>query len=110
MFMFFFQVIVIEESRRILYIFIAQCILGILLSLWGAPMMAWLVETFPKNIRLTSVSIGYNIAQATMGGMSPGIATCMLDKVGFKSPGFLLSIAGVISLIGLSLQPSNKHI
>ena len=48
--------------------FFAQMFLGISLSLWGAPMMAWLAESFEPAARLTSVSIGYNIAQACGGG------------------------------------------
>ena len=48
--------------------FFAQMFLGISLSLWGAPMMAWLAESFEPAARLTSVSIGYNLAQACGGG------------------------------------------
>lgn len=43
--------------------FFAQTSLGISLSFWGAPMMAWLVESFDPAARLTSVSIGYNIGK-----------------------------------------------
>ena len=43
--------------------FMAQFILGLSLCLWGAPMMSWLAESFEPAARLTSVSIGYNIAQ-----------------------------------------------
>lgn len=49
--------------------FLAQSFMGVCLSLWGAPMMAWLAESFEPAARLTSVSIGYNIAQALGGGM-----------------------------------------
>ena len=98
---------IIIQGGAPLNIFFALCVLGINLSLWGAPMMSWLVESFPQSIRLTSVSIGYNIAQATVGGMSPGIATYMLDSIGYNSPSFLISITGIISMIGLYLQP--KH-
>ena len=43
--------------------FVAQLVLGCLLAMWGAPMMAWLVESFEPAVRLTSISIGYNIGK-----------------------------------------------
>lgn len=80
--------------------FFAQSGLGICLSLWGAPMMAWLVESFPPDARLTSVAIGYNVAQAIMGGATPSLATVMAD-LWYLSPGFLLTAVALCSLIGL---------
>jgi MHS family proline/betaine transporter-like MFS transporter len=62
--------------------FLSQFIMGVGLCLWGAPMMAWLAESFEPAARLTSVSIGYNIAQALGGGMAPAIATELVDRVG----------------------------
>ena len=49
--------------------FAAQMVLGLALSLWGAPMMAWLAEAFDPAARLTSVSIGYNIGKPPCGGV-----------------------------------------
>jgi MHS family proline/betaine transporter-like MFS transporter len=92
-------VFVISLSNAVLAFF-AQSILGICLSLWGAPMMAWLVESFAPDARLTSVAIGYNIAQAVMGGSAPTLATLMADKMP-ASPGFLLTAIALLSLIGL---------
>lgn len=79
----------------------AQMFLGISLSLWGAPMMAWLAESFEPAARLTSVSIGYNIAQALGGGMAPAIATIMVDRLGPESPGYYISIIAIIAVVGL---------
>jgi MHS family proline/betaine transporter-like MFS transporter len=47
--------------------FLSQSIMGVALSLFGAPMCAWLVETFEPDARLTSISVGYNIAHALFG-------------------------------------------
>jgi len=85
--------------------FFAQTCLGICLTLWGAPTSAWLVESFPAHIRLTSVAIGYNMAQATIGGASPALATYMVDTVGEVSPGFYISAMSLLSLIGLIISP-----
>lgn len=79
----------------------SQLILGVLLSCWGAPMCAWLVESFDTNARLTSVAVGYNLAHAIAGGSAPAIATYMADYVAVWSPGFILSVLAILSLIGL---------
>ena len=79
----------------------AQIGLGLSLAMWGAPMCAWLVESFEPEARLTSVSIGYNLAQALAGGFSPFIATLLVDEVGTAAPGILFTILAIISLIGL---------
>lgn len=89
--------------------FFAQSTMGLSLTLWGAPMMAWLVEAFPPEARLTSVAIGYNIAQATAGGFSPAIATLLVDRYGEHTPGYILSALALTSLTGLLIAPSHQH-
>jgi len=85
--------------------FFAQSVMGIALSLWGAPMCAWLVESFPPSIRLTSVAVGYNTAQAIVGGSSPAFATFLVDKYGIHSPGFMVSFIAMLSVTGLCIAP-----
>jgi MHS family proline/betaine transporter-like MFS transporter len=80
---------------------LAQTSLGISLSLWGAPMMAWLAESFEPSARLTSVSIGYNVGQVLGGGLAPAIATELIDSFGAEVPGYYITIVAVVSLIGL---------
>ena len=89
--------------------FFAQSTMGLSLTLWGAPMMAWLVEAFPPEARLTSGAIGYNIAQATAGGFSPAIATLLVDRYGEHTPGYILSALALTSLTGLLIAPSHQH-
>eukprot|EP00584_Thalassiosira_punctigera_P005370 CAMPEP_0172544072 /NCGR_PEP_ID=MMETSP1067-20121228/14310_1 /TAXON_ID=265564 ORGANISM="Thalassiosira punctigera, Strain Tpunct2005C2" /NCGR_SAMPLE_ID=MMETSP1067 /ASSEMBLY_ACC=CAM_ASM_000444 /LENGTH=535 /DNA_ID=CAMNT_0013330575 /DNA_START=148 /DNA_END=1755 /DNA_ORIENTATION=- len=88
----------------------AQMFLGVSLSFWGAPMMAWLAESFNPAARLTSVSIGYNIAQACGGGMAPAIATEMVDRLGPKSPGYYMTVIACISLVGLLCVAPRKPV
>jgi len=88
--------------------FYAQLALGTFLSCWCAPMMAWLAESFRPELRLTAVSIGYNIAQALIGGSFPSIATLMTGEnsgLPNSSPGFLLSGAAILGLVGLYIAP-----
>ena len=88
-------------SKSMWIAFFSQMGLGISLAMWGSPMCAWLVESFEPEARLTSVSIGYNLAQAFVGGMSPFIATLLMDEFGKGAPGILLTTLATVSLLGL---------
>jgi MHS family proline/betaine transporter-like MFS transporter len=90
--------------------FFSQFVLGVCLSLFGAPMMAWLAESFEPAARLTSVAVGYNIAQAVGGGMSPAIATELVDRYGPISPGFYITFMATISLLGLLCVAPRKPV
>lgn len=79
----------------------AQSLLGVCLSMWGAPMMAWMVESFEPRARLTSAAVGYNIGQAFSGGLTPAMATYLVGRFGYLSPGFLLTGLAGIALFGL---------
>ena len=81
--------------------FLAQSAMGAALSFYAAPKMAWMVEIFPVSVRLTSMALGYNIAQAFMGGLSPAIATSLVSRFGTVAPGLYLSAIAVISITGL---------
>lgn len=80
---------------------VSQSLLGVALSLWGAPMCAWLVESFEPGARLTSVAIGYNLAHAIAGGSAPAVATIMVGSLGPSSPGWLLTALAALSMFGL---------
>lgn len=80
----------------------SQTLLGMFLSLWGGPMMAWLVESFDPQTRLTSAAVGYNLG-AVVAGVAPATATLLVDQLGPTTPGLMLSILAVIGLTGLWL-------
>lgn len=67
-------------------------------------MCAWLVESFPAQIRLTSVAVGYNIAQIS-GGVIPALATLLADDVWLYSPGFYVTFIAFLSIHGLYSCP-----
>ena len=81
----------------------SQLFLGICLSFWGSPMGAFLVESFDPEARLTSVSVGYNVAHAIVGGSTPALATYLVDAVGPTSPGWIYVIVACVSMAGLWL-------
>ena len=81
--------------------FLSQLGLGILLSFFGGPLCAWLVENFSPEVRLTSASLGYDLSHAVVGGFSPVFATLLFDNVGVTAPAMLYTIFGLTSVIGL---------
>jgi len=81
--------------------FLSQLALGVLLSFFGGPLCAWLVENFSPEVRLTSASLGYDISQSIVGGFSPAIATTLFEKGGTYAPSLIYVVFGVISVIGI---------
>jgi MHS family proline/betaine transporter-like MFS transporter len=39
-------------------------------------------ETFPHEVRVTAVSVGYGLAYALFGGTAPAVAVWLIDKTG----------------------------
>lgn len=88
-------------------VLITQLVLGVFLGLYASPMCAWMVESFPAESRLTSVSIGYNVSMAIAGGLTPSLATLLVQNYGPMSAGLLISLFAFVSLLGVHLAP--KH-
>ena len=52
-----------------------QLILVLIVSTFGPGLPAWMVESAPTESRYTIVGVGYNLAQALLGGTAPLLAT-----------------------------------
>jgi len=64
------------------------------------PFGAMIVELFPAKVRMSAVSIGYNVGFAAFGGTAPFVATYLIKTTGSKvSPGYYLAAAAIVSLI-----------
>jgi hypothetical protein len=61
-------------------------------------------------MRLTSVAVGYNFAQAIVGGSSPALATYLVDTYGLHAPGFMVSFIATLSVTGLCMGPNSQHV
>ncbi|MCB0524393.1 MAG: MFS transporter [Saprospiraceae bacterium] len=74
--------------------------LALLLSAFAGPVPALLAEMFPGNIRVSAVSVGYNLTYAIFGGTTPMVAVWLINKehddLAFA---WYLSAAAVISLL-----------
>ena len=83
--------------------FVCQLCLGVFLTFFGGPLCAWLVENFSAEVRLTSASLGYDLAHALVGGFSPLFATYLFDEFGKVAPGLIYIVFGTASIIGISI-------
>ncbi len=54
--------------------------MALLIAIYMAPIPVTLVEMFPRNIRVSAVSIGYNLAFAAFGGTIPMVAVWLIQK------------------------------
>jgi len=86
--------------------FLIQLILVLFSAGATGALVPWVCLLFPPEIRLTSVSLGFNISTSIWGGFSPLLATIFADQISYAAPGYLLSIAGILSLIGLWIGDS----
>ena len=83
-----------------------QCGLVVFLSCFSVS-PSFMVEIFPKHVRCSGLSIGYNLAMALFGGTVPMIAVFLSDATAYPlAPSFYLSLAAMISLsLMVVMQP-----
>jgi MHS family proline/betaine transporter-like MFS transporter len=75
-----------------------QCAFALFMSCYGAS-PAFLAEAFPKHVRCSGLSIGYNVALSVFGGTVPMVAVFLTTVTGYPlAPAFYLSLAAIISL------------
>lgn len=75
-----------------------QCGFGFFLACFGAS-PAFMVEAFPKHVRCSGLSIGYNLALSIFGGTAPMVAVYLTKATGDPlAPSFYLAPAAAVSL------------
>ncbi|KAL7524832.1 hypothetical protein ACHAWF_001104 [Thalassiosira exigua] len=89
------------SSGDSLWAFFAQWFIGILLSTFDGPTNAWLVEKFPAKHRLTSASLGYDMAHCTTSAFSPLVATVLVKDYGPLAPGLLYPFFAPLAIVGM---------
>ena len=84
--------------------FFSQWLIGILLCFYGGPISAWLVEKFPPKVRLTSASLGYDLAHSTASAFTPLIATLLARNVSLTAPGVVYPCFAILGLLGMFMS------
>lgn len=72
----------------------------ILVACYAGSIPAVMTESFPQKVRVTAVSVSYNITYALMGGTSPMVAIWLIERThNDTSFSWYIALAGVISFI-----------
>jgi len=84
-------------------ILLGQMGFGVLIGLFGGTQPAVMVEASPARIRCTAVALGYNAALAVFGGLSPLVATWLVQRTADElAPAYLVMAAAAVSLLAVS--------
>jgi MHS family proline/betaine transporter-like MFS transporter len=76
-------------------------------SLHDASMGAYLLESFPTNVRLSGFALPFNLSAAAFGGTAPLLAEWLIQGTGVKEmPAFIMMAFAAASVPAL-LRPSN---
>jgi MHS family proline/betaine transporter-like MFS transporter len=79
-------------------IIVGQCGFALLMSCFAGASPAFMVEAFPKHVRCSGLSVGYNLALSVFGGTVPMVAIFLITTTGdFLSPAYYLALAAAIS-------------
>lgn len=85
--------------------------LAVLAAAYMAPIPATLTEMFPKNIRVSAVSVGYNLAYAIFGGTVPMVAVWLIKKEhdDLAFVWYIIAAAVVSLIVAFSLHRQIKN-
>jgi MHS family proline/betaine transporter-like MFS transporter len=87
------------SEGNVLYVLGAQAIFAVGLAMLFAPLGATLVELFPTRVRLSAMSLGYNLGFSIFGGTAPLVATFLIRETGSNvAPSIYLIFSALVSL------------
>jgi len=84
----------------------------LLVTMVYGPIAAFLVELFPTRIRYTSMSLPYHIGNGVFGGLTPYVATLLVDRTGniYAGLAYPIAIAAMTFVVGLLLVKERRGI
>jgi MHS family proline/betaine transporter-like MFS transporter len=81
---------------------IGQLGLVLLTGVYYGSLPAILVEAAPPTVRCTAVALGYNLCMGLFGGLSPLVATWLVERTGDEiAPAFLIMAAAAMTFVTL---------
>jgi MHS family proline/betaine transporter-like MFS transporter len=110
LFVFAFPLYSLIEQKSLFSIYLAQGILGFILTAYVSNMPAILYALFPTRVRYTCVGIVVNFSVALFGGTAPLIAHTLIDLTKYPIlPSFYLMSGALVSFFCLrSFTPIEK--
>lgn len=101
-----YPLFILIRNGNFLNLVLAQLVLGFFLAIYSGAGVAFNAEIFPTNVRYSTLSIAYNIANPLFGGMAPFIATYMVAVTGNNiAPAFYVVVAAIVSLVAILTLP-----
>ncbi|MDA2920875.1 MFS transporter [Desulfobacterota bacterium AH_259_B03_O07] len=96
---FAYPLFIVLTKGNTTYDLLSQLVFAVGLAMVFGPFGAMMVELFPTKVRMSAVSIGYNVGFAVFGGTAPFVATYLIEATGSKiSPSYYLVAAALVSL------------
>ena len=81
---------------------LGQLGLVLLIGVYYGALPAVLVEAAPPAVRCTAVALGYNLCYGLFGGLSPLVATWLVERTGDEiAPAFLIMASAAVTLVTL---------
>jgi MHS family proline/betaine transporter-like MFS transporter len=72
----------------------------LLMGVYGGTLPAILVEAAPPTVRCTAVALGYNLCYGLFGGLSPLVATWLVERAGNEiAPAFLIMASAAVTFV-----------
>jgi len=97
----------VPPQQEILSVYIGQVLLGLVIALTTSVYL-WVVELFPVKVRVTGVSVAYNIGVGVFGGLGPVLSELgnkvISPRAPVSAPAAYTMFAGVLSLCAVALS------
>jgi MHS family proline/betaine transporter-like MFS transporter len=72
----------------------------LIVGIYGGAQPTFMVEMVPVQVRCTAVALGYNICLGVIGGMTPLVATWLVERTADETaPAFLIMAAAAVSFV-----------
>ncbi len=75
-----------------------------IMGLTYGPLGSWLPALFPVALRYSGISVAFNVGGIIGGALTPFAAKMWADSGHGESVGLLLSLAGVLTLLGIAIS------
>ena len=99
----------LTQNISLAHMLVSLLWLSLLYSFYNGALVVSLTEMMPSSVRIAGFSVAYSLATSIFGGLTPMIATYLVQESGSKSmPAFWLMFAAIISLIATLIVFRNR--
>jgi MHS family proline/betaine transporter-like MFS transporter len=91
--------------------FVGQLGFASLIGLYGGALPVAMVETTPRAVRCSAISIGYNLCVGVLGGVTPLVATWLIERTHDDlTPAYYVMAAALVSLVVAVSLPEARSV